>query len=66
MKMLDSGDVSDHPCLGQFQASFDAIDRGVATRLTLLDESIQSHYAVLAADLFSREGRTVKLSELNG
>ena len=66
MKMLDSGDVSDHPYLSQFQAFFDAIDRRVAMPLTSLDESIQSHYAVLAADLSAREGRTVKLSELNG
>ena len=66
MKMLDSGDVSDHPYLSQFQAFFDALDRGVAMPLTSLDESIRSHFAVLAADLSAREQRTVKLSELNG
>ena len=66
MKMLDSGGVSDHPYLSQFKAFFDAIDLGVFMRLTSLDEPIQSRYAVLAADLSSREKRTVKLFELNG
>ena len=65
MKMLDSGDVSDHPYLGQFQAFFDSIDRKKIMPLTSLDESMKSHLAVLAADLSSREGRTVKMSELN-
>jgi predicted dehydrogenase len=29
MKMLDSGDVSDHPYQTQFQAFFDALDKGL-------------------------------------
>ena len=66
MKMLDSGDVSDHPYQSQFQAFFDSIEKGVKMPLTSLEESLKSHYVVLAADQSAREGRTVKLSEVNG
>ena len=38
MKMLDSGDVSDHP-YPQFQAFFDALDAGKEMRLTNLKEA---------------------------
>ena len=65
MKMLDSGDVSDHPYQIQFQTFFDALDAGKDMALTSFGESIRSHYLVLAADLSARENRTVKLSELN-
>src|SRR5690606_19918621 len=34
MKMLDSGDVSDHPYQAQFQAFFDALDAGREMPLT--------------------------------
>jgi predicted dehydrogenase len=64
MKMLDSGDVSDHPYQTQFQAFFAALERGEEMPLTSLAESMKSHLAVLAADLSSRENRTVKLAEL--
>lgn len=64
MKMLDSGDVSDHPYQAQFQAFFDAVDRGEAMPLTSLETALKSHLAVLAADLSARENRTVTLSEL--
>ncbi|MSU50900.1 MAG: Gfo/Idh/MocA family oxidoreductase [Opitutus sp.] len=66
MKMLDSGDVSDHPYQLQFQAFFDATDAGKAMPLTSLKTSMKSHLAVLAADRSVREKRTVQLSELNG
>lgn len=64
MKMLDSGDVSDHPYQAQFQAFFDSVDRGEAMPLTSLETALKSHLAVLAADLSARENRTVKLAEL--
>ena len=64
MKMLDSGDVSDHPYQAQFQAFFDALARDEAMPLTSLTEAMKSHLAVLAADLSAREARTVKLAEL--
>ncbi len=66
MKMLDSGDVSDHPYQSQFQAFFDALDQGRDMPLTSLDQALNSHLAVLAADLSARENRTVKLAELHG
>jgi predicted dehydrogenase len=65
MKMLDSGDVSDHPYQAQFQAFFDAVDRGEEMALTSLDEAMKSHLAVLAADLSAQENRTVQLAELH-
>jgi predicted dehydrogenase len=64
MKMLDSGDVSDHPFQTQFQAFFDALDQGRDMPLTSLGESLQSHRVVLAADLSAELGREVKLKEL--
>ena len=64
MKMLDSGDVSDHPYQAQFQTFFEAMDRSKEMPLTSLTEAMKSHFAVLAADLSARENRTVKLSEL--
>jgi len=66
MKMLDSGDVSDHPFQAQFQAFFDAVEAGREMPLTSLGDALKSHYTVLAADLSARENRTVKLAELNG
>jgi predicted dehydrogenase len=65
MKMLDSGDVSDHPFQAQFQAFFDALEKGADMPLTALDISLKSHLAALASDLSARENRTVKLSEMH-
>jgi predicted dehydrogenase len=65
MKMLDSGDVSDHPYQSQFQTFFDAMDRNEEMPLTALAEALKSHHVVLAADQSAREGRTVNLSELD-
>lgn len=64
MKMLDSGDVSDHPYTTQFQAFFDALDAGTTMPLTSLELAMKSHRAVLAADLSAREKRPVLLSEV--
>jgi UDP-N-acetyl-2-amino-2-deoxyglucuronate dehydrogenase len=65
MKLLDSGDVSDHPYQTQFQAFFDAVDAGRAMPLTSLDEAMRSHLACLAADRSAAENRTVSLAELH-
>jgi predicted dehydrogenase len=65
MKMLDSGDVSDHPYLSQFQLFFDSMDAGREMPMTSLGEAIQSHRTVLAADRSARENRTVKLTEFS-
>jgi predicted dehydrogenase len=64
MKMLDSGDVADHPYQTQFQAFFDALDRGEEMPLTSFAEGFATHRLIEAADRSVREGRPVKLSEL--
>lgn len=64
MKMLDSGDVSDHPYKTQFEAFFNALNRNEEMALTSLRESLRSHRAVLAADRSAELGREVKLKEL--
>ncbi len=65
MKMLDSGDVSDHPYQTQFQAFFDALDEGKDMPLTSLAESLKSFEVLFAADKSAAEGgRLVKMSEL--
>jgi predicted dehydrogenase len=64
MKMLDSGDVSDHPYQTQFQAFFDAIDAGKEMPLTSFADAYRSHRVIAAADKSAAEGRSVKLSEI--
>mgnify|MGYP001595757020 FL=1 len=66
IKLLDSGDVSDHPYQTQFQAFFDAADAGRDMPLTSFDAALTSHLACLAADLSVEQKRTVAMSELNG
>ncbi len=64
MKLLDSGDVSDHPYQSQFETFFAALERGEEMPLTSLRESMKSHRAVLAADMSAELGREVKMKEL--
>lgn len=61
MKMLDSGDVSDHPYLTQFQAFFDALDAGRDMPLTSLAEALYSHKVIFAADKSAATGKTVRV-----
>ncbi|MBM3829732.1 MAG: Gfo/Idh/MocA family oxidoreductase [Verrucomicrobia bacterium] len=61
MKMLDSGDVSDHPYTSQFQAFFDALDAGKEMALTSLADAAASHRVIFAADQSAATGKTVKL-----
>jgi predicted dehydrogenase len=61
MKLLDSGDVSDHPFTMQFQAFFDALDAGKDMPLTSLAEAARTHEIIFAADKSARTGRPVKL-----
>jgi predicted dehydrogenase len=62
MKMLDSGDVSDHPYQTQFQAFFDALDRGREMPLTSLADAMKSHEIIFAADQSAATGKPVKLA----
>ena len=61
MKMLDSGDVSDHPYTTQFQAFFDALVQGKKMPLTSLDDALKTHEILFAADKSAATGKSVKL-----
>ena len=50
MKLLDSGDVSDHPYQTQFEAFFRAINDGVEMPLTSLAHAMRTHEVIFAAD----------------
>ena len=63
MKMLDSGDVSDHPYQAQFQAFFDALDRGEDMPLTSFREAKKTFDVIFAADTSAAQGgQPVRLS----
>jgi predicted dehydrogenase len=65
MRMLDSGDVADHPYLTQFQAFFDALDAGKDMPLTSFADAFATHRVIAAADRSAEQGRPVTLSEIN-
>ena len=50
MKMLDSGDVSDHPYQTQFEAFFQALDQGREMPLTSLADALHTHEVIFKAD----------------
>jgi predicted dehydrogenase len=62
MNMLDSGDVADHPYQRQFEAFFDAIDKGVEMPLTSLQDALRSHEIIFAADQSAATGKPVRIS----
>jgi len=64
MKMLDSGDVSDHPYQSQFEAFFNALDKGKEMPLTSFADAARSHGIIFAADRSADIGRPVKLSAM--
>jgi predicted dehydrogenase len=64
MKMLDSGDVSDHPYSTQFEAFFKALDKGKEMPHTSFADAARSHEVIFAADRSAETRRPVKLSEL--
>ena len=64
-QLIDSGDVSHHPYEPQFQAFVDSVREGRPMPLTGLREAWESHKVVFAADRSAREGRPVKLSEID-
>ena len=61
MKMMDSGDVSDHPYTAQFQAFFDALERNEEMPLTGLTHALRTHQIIFAADASAKSGQPVKL-----
>jgi UDP-N-acetyl-2-amino-2-deoxyglucuronate dehydrogenase len=50
MNLLDSGDVSDHPYQTQFEAFFNALDKGKEMPLTSFNEAARTHEVIFAAD----------------
>jgi predicted dehydrogenase len=62
MKMLDSGDVSDHPYSAQFEAFFKALDKGKEMPLTSFTDAARTHEVMFAADESARTGKTVKIA----
>lgn len=64
MKMLDSGDVSDHPYQTQFDAFFQALRAGEEMPLTSLRDALRTHRVIFAADKSATENRPVKLEEI--
>jgi predicted dehydrogenase len=60
MKMLDSGDVSDHPYQTQFEAFFKAVDEGKEMPLTSLADAMATHKVIFAADKSAAENSTKK------
>lgn len=63
MKLLDSGDVSDHPYLTQFQTFFDALSAGKEMPLTSLHDALKTHEVIFAADASAASGKPVRLSK---
>jgi predicted dehydrogenase len=61
LKLLDSGDVADHPYQTQFEAFFQAVDKGREMPLTSLEEAVRSHEVIFAADRAAATGKPVKL-----
>jgi predicted dehydrogenase len=61
MKLLDSGDVSDHPYQTQFEAFFAALDRNEIMPLTSLEEAMKTHEILFAADRSAEEGKPVRM-----
>ena len=64
MKMLDSGDVADHPYQTQFQAFFDALDAGTEMPLTSFADGFRTHRVIEAADRSAAQGRPIKLADI--
>jgi UDP-N-acetyl-2-amino-2-deoxyglucuronate dehydrogenase len=62
MKMLDSGDVGDHPYTTQFEAFFAALDKKEEMPLTSLSLALRSHEVIFAADKSAMSGLPVKLA----
>ena len=60
-KMLDSGDVSDHPYQRQFQTFFDAMEKDMQMPLTSLNDALITHKVIFAADASAHTGKPVQL-----
>jgi UDP-N-acetyl-2-amino-2-deoxyglucuronate dehydrogenase len=63
-KPVDSGDVADHPYKTQFDAFFEAIERGQPMPSTGLNEAVLTHEVIFAAERSLKEHRPVKMNEI--
>ncbi len=63
MKMLDSGDVSDHPYQEQFNAFFDSISDDVDMPLTGLKQAMKTFEVIFAADRSAAENKPIRLQQ---
>jgi UDP-N-acetyl-2-amino-2-deoxyglucuronate dehydrogenase len=61
IKMLDSGDVSDHPYQDQFETFFESISENVDMPLTSMSQAMKTFEVVFAADKSAEEGRSITL-----
>ena len=61
MKMLDSGDVADHPYQAQFDTFFEYVAKGIDMPLTSLGDGIKTHEIIFAADKSAATGKPVRL-----
>ena len=59
---VDSGDVSDHPYQTQFQAFFDALERGEDMPHTSLEDACRTHEVIFAAEKSAAIGKPVRLT----
>jgi len=66
MKMLDSGDVADHPYQTQFKAFFDALDAGKDMPLTSFADGFATHRIIAAADRSAAAGKSIRVGDLEG
>jgi predicted dehydrogenase len=66
MKMLDSGDVADHPYQTQFKAFFDALDGGKDMPLTSFADGFATHRIIAAADRSAAAGKSIRVGDLEG
>ena len=64
MKMLDSGDVSDHPYTTQFEEFFKSLAAGKEMPLTSFADAARTHEVIFAADKSAKLGRPVNLREM--
>ncbi|TAK93489.1 MAG: Gfo/Idh/MocA family oxidoreductase [Verrucomicrobia bacterium] len=64
MKMLDSGEVSDHPYTTQFEAFFNALAAGKEMPLTSFGDAARTHEVIFAADKSAATGKPVRMTAL--
>jgi predicted dehydrogenase len=62
LRLLDSGDVADHPYQTQFETFFQSLAKDQEMPLTSLKDAPKTHEIIFAADLSAKSRRPVKLT----